>query len=197
MEQMHESTAAGLVQNPAGGLGSDPASQSKLAALSDHHLLRSLPRLGTDCLDLLHDVHALGDCPEDHVLAVEPRGLHGAEEELGAVGVGPRVGHGQDAGPRVLEREVLVGELVAVDRLAARAVASREVPSLAHEVGDDTMERATLEVERLAHLTRALLAGAEAAEVLSSLGRDIGSELHYNAACSRTVQSHVEEHFGI
>merc|ERR1719189_2629080 len=195
MEQMHESTAAGLVQNPAGGLGSDPASQSKLAALSDHHLLRSFSRLGADCLELLHDVHALGDGPEDHVLAVEPRGLHGAEEELRAVGVGPRVGHGQDAGARVLEREVLVGELAAVDRLGAVAV--REVPSLAHEVGNDTMERATLEVERLAHLASALLAGAEAAEVLSGLGRDIGSELHYNAACSRTVQSHVEEHFGI
>ena len=37
---------------------------------------------------------------------------------------------------------------------------------LAHEVGDNTVERAALEVERLAGFPRALLAGAEATEVL-------------------------------
>ena len=33
---------------------------------------------------------------EDDVLAIEPLGLGGAEEELGPVGVGPSVGHGED-----------------------------------------------------------------------------------------------------
>ena len=35
------------------------------------------------------------DLSEDNVLAIQPLGLGGAEEELGPVGVGPRVGHRQ------------------------------------------------------------------------------------------------------
>ena len=61
------------------------------------------------------------------MLAVEPGGLGRADEELGAVGVGSGVGHGEDAGAGVLEAEVLVLELVAVDGLAAGAVVVGEV----------------------------------------------------------------------
>ena len=50
----------------------------------------------------------------------------GAQEELRAVGAGAGVGHGEGARAGVLEREVLVGELGAVDRLAARACVCRE-----------------------------------------------------------------------
>merc|ERR1719409_2242779 len=79
----------------------------ELAAVGDDDLLGGLARGGADRLDGLDDVHALGD---------------GAEEKLGSVGVGTRVGHGEDAGAGVLELEVLVGEFGAVDGLAAGAV---------------------------------------------------------------------------
>ena len=59
----------------------------------------------------------------------------------------------------MLELEVLIRELCAVDGLAAGAVVVGEVASLAHEVGDDAVEGGALEAE-------ALLAGAERAEVL-------------------------------
>jgi hypothetical protein len=65
------------------------------------------------------------------VLAVEERRGDGAEEKLGPVGVGARVGHGEDAGSGVGEGEVLVGEGPAVDGLAARAVVVGEVTALA------------------------------------------------------------------
>ena len=71
----------------------------------------------------------------------------------------------------VLEGEVLVGELLAVDGLAAGTVAAGEVATLAHELRDDAVEGGALEVERLARLADALLAGAEAAEVLRIRGR--------------------------
>ena len=62
--------------------------------------------------DPLHDVEAglVVHPAEDDVFAVEPVGLDGGYEELGPVGVGTRVGHGQKAGGAVLHQEVLVVE---------------------------------------------------------------------------------------
>jgi len=51
-----------------------------------------------------------------HVLAVQPRCLDRAHEKLRAVGVGPRVRHAEGAGPRVLQLEVFVLELVAAQQ---------------------------------------------------------------------------------
>ena len=103
----------------------------ELAAVGDHDLLGGLAGGGTDALDGLDDFQTLGHGAEHDVLAVEPGGLHGAEEELGAVGVGARVGHGEDAGSGVGEGEVLVGEGPAVDGPTARAVVVGEVTALA------------------------------------------------------------------
>jgi hypothetical protein len=41
---------------------------------------------GADILNGLDDLKALDDLAEDDVLAVQPGGLDGADEELGAVG---------------------------------------------------------------------------------------------------------------
>lgn len=47
---------------------------------------------GTEGLNLLHDGHGLGvsDLAEDDVLAVEPGGDNGGDEELGAVATGKK-----------------------------------------------------------------------------------------------------------
>jgi hypothetical protein len=74
-----------------------------------------------------------------NVLAVQPGSLAGADEELGTVGVGTSVGHGQDTFTSVLQDEVLVGELGAVDGLSTGTVVVGEVTTLAHELGDDTV----------------------------------------------------------
>jgi len=55
---------------------------------------------------------------------------------LGSVGSGSGVSHRQDSGSLVLQGEVLVGELGAVDGLSAGSVVVGEVATLAHEVGD-------------------------------------------------------------
>ena len=68
-----------------------------LPTVGDDDLLVGLARLGAEALDLLDDVHPLDDLTEDDVLAVQPLGLGGAQEELGAVGVGAGVGHRQDS----------------------------------------------------------------------------------------------------
>ena len=49
------------------------------------------------------------------------RGDDGGDEELRPIGVLAGVGHGEETLLRVLELEVLVGELLAIDRLATSA----------------------------------------------------------------------------
>lgn len=93
------------------------------------------------------------------------------------------------------ELEVLIGELLAVDALAARAlyvlsvemlklvcglrslpyITTGEVTTLKHELRDHAVEFG-------ARVAEALLAGAEGAEVLDGLGDDIVEELEVDAA---------------
>jgi hypothetical protein len=87
--------------------------------------------------------------------------------------------------------------LLAVDALAAGAVAGGEVAALAHEVLDDAVEGGALVVERLAGLAHALLAGAEGAEVLGRLGHDVGVDLEDDLAEGLSALSHLEEHLGV
>merc|ERR1712004_275448 len=145
-----------------------------LAAVSDLDFLSGRARVGADLLNRVNDIHAADDAAEHNVLAIQPSGLNRAEEELGAVGVRASVGHGEDALASVLQDEVLIGELVTVDGLAASAVAPGEVATLAHEIRDNAVEVGALEVQGLARLASALLASAESAEVLGRLRGDVG-----------------------
>ena len=54
---------------------------------------------------------------------------HSGDEELAAIGVGSRIGHGQHVGLVVAQLEVLVGERVAIDGLSSGTIASSEVPA--------------------------------------------------------------------
>merc|ERR1711887_9741 len=126
--------------------------------------------------------------PKNHVLAVQPGGFGRAEEELASVGVGAGVGHGEDAGSGVLLDEILVGELFAVDGLAAGAVAAGKVASLAHEAGNDAVEGGP-------RIAESLLPGAESAEVLAGFWNDVSVQLHHDAPGLLSVNRYVEEDF--
>uniref|UniRef100_A0A3Q3WJT3 Uncharacterized protein n=1 Tax=Mola mola TaxID=94237 RepID=A0A3Q3WJT3_MOLML len=52
------------------------------------------------------------------------------KEELGAVGVGPCVSHGQHAWPIVPQFEVLISKLLPIDGFASSAIVSGKVPTL-------------------------------------------------------------------
>ena len=101
--------------------------------------------------------------------------------------------HGEDARAGVPELEVLIRELLAVDGLAAGAVAAGEVARLAHEVRDDAVEDAVLVAEGLARPADPLLAGAQRAEVLARLRGDVDAELERDATDGRAADAHVEE----
>lgn len=88
----------------------------------------------------------------------------------------------------MLQREVLVCEAFAVDRLTSTAVSVSEIASLgfagkrerkylAHKLGNDTMQCAALVVQRLSHLALSLFSGAQATEILRSFGNYVSTEL--------------------
>ena len=108
--------------------------------VGDDGRLGGLSGAGADLLESLHNILSFEDLTENGVSAIEPGGGREGDEELGAVGVGASVGHGEKEGLGVLQGEVLVSELVAVDGLATGAVAVREVATLGHEAGDDSVE---------------------------------------------------------
>ncbi len=130
------------------------------------------------------------------MLAVQVGGVDGGNEELRSVGVGASIGHGQQADAIVLQDEVLVGELGAVDALATTAITRSEVAALQHKLGDDTVERTTLVVKGLAGLASSLLASAKSSEVLGSLGDNVVTEDELDSASFLSVNGDVEEDNG-
>ncbi len=118
------------------------------------------------------------------MLAVKPGSLSGGDEELRAVGVGAGVGHREGA-DEVLDLEVFVGELGAVDALASHSIALCDVSSLNHERRDDSVENRVFETE-------ALFAGRERAEVLDGLGDGLAEEADDNAADGLAADGDVE-----
>jgi len=170
----------------------------QLTAVGDDHSLGGLAGLGAHGLDALDDVKAFLDAAVHAVLAIQPRGGHGADEELGAVGVRAGVGHGQDARLVVLHLvvQVLVGELHAVDGFTTRTVTGSEVTTLAHEFRNDAVESGALEVQRLAGLAHTLFTGAQGAEVGGGLRHDVVVQFEHNAAGGGAADGHVEENGG-
>ena len=138
-------------QRPVWGDASQGESESLWLAFEDVEGADGVAGLtvasGVALADALHDIHAADDAPEDAVFAIEVgRGAKG-DEELGAVGIGAGIGHGEDASTVVLEgeRASFVVKFVAG---AAGACASW-VATLGHEVADDAVEGCAV-VEALA-----------------------------------------------
>lgn len=107
-------------------------------------------------LYLAHRQQTVDDAPENGVLAVEEVRRSCRDEELASVRVRPRVRlristsplcfprertyHGEQSGRVVLDFEVLIIELAAVNGKRARSIVSDEIPALAHKLGD-TVDR--------------------------------------------------------
>lgn len=135
-----------------------------------------LARRGSLLLDGLDNVKTLDYLAEDDVLAVEPRSDDGGDEELGTIGVGTGIGHGKESRSSMLELEVLVGKLCAVDGFASGSISCGEIASLEHEVRDDSVEAA-------ARVTEAMLSSGELSEILGGLWDDAGKGVGAGCQC--------------
>ena len=91
---------------------------SDLTTVQDIDHLAGLPSPRAHLLDLPDDVEPRHHRAEHHVLPVQPTGLLRTDEELGAVGVRTRVGHGDNARPRVGQLEVLVFKVISEHRFS-------------------------------------------------------------------------------
>ncbi len=157
-----------------------------LTTVSDHDLTGSTTTVASEGFNLLDNIHTILDGTKNDVLSIKPGSLGGSDEELGSVGVGSSIGHGQETRTIVLQLEVLISKLGSIDGLATSSVSSGKVTTLAHELGDDTVEAASFVAE-------AGFTSAEGTEVLSGLGDNIGEELKGDAAKGFTIGGHIEE----
>ena len=71
----------------------------------------------------------------------------------------------------MLQLEVLILKLVAVDGLATSAIVISEISTLAHELGDDAMESGSLVGHSI------LFTGAQSSEIFGCAGNHISAEL--------------------
>jgi len=151
----------------------------------DLDFLAQFARLRAQALDFLNKIIVFDDFAKHDVRAIQPTSDDGGDKELRAVGVLSGVRHREEAGLCVLELEVLICEFLAVDRFSTSAVASGEITTLKHELGDDTMECGV-------GVAKAVLARAELAEILRGLGYDIVVQLEDDAACVGAADADVE-----
>ena len=169
---------------------------SELTAVLNEAWLGGLAGGGGDGVHGINNFLTLGHLSEDDVLTIEPGAGDEGDEELRAVGVWTSVGHGEEVRNGVLSFEVLIGELGTIDGLTTGSVLSSEVTTLSHEVSDDSVEGASLVGEGLAHLANTLLASAEGAEVLSSLG-SVSKKLELDSASGLATNVDVKENSGV
>ena len=81
---------------------------------------------------------------KDNVLWIEPMSFGSAEKELWAICIWPGICHRKDAWSSVLQLEVFIGELFTVDWLSTSSIVLGKVATLAHESGNDSVERGAL-----------------------------------------------------
>merc|ERR1712241_112050 len=128
----------------------------------------------------------VGDFSKDDMFAIEMRSCSGAQEELRPVRVRSCIRHRQNSRASVLVDEILVLKFVPVDGLAAGAIASREVSALAHELGNDTMKRASF-------ITITVLSAAKFLEIAHCFWDVLFVEIHDNTTFLFASDTDVEE----
>lgn len=151
--------------------------QRLLPALDDRHHTPRFATVRAVLFQFLHDILSLEDGAKDHVLSRQPLRLDRGDKELRSHLPGR-------AGRRQHVRAVEFGQFahaggempratlnVAVNALAARAVAVREIATLQHKIGNDAVELRSLVAERLAGDGAVpLFASGQGAEIFRRLG---------------------------
>ena len=168
---------------------------SEHSAIGNDNRLTCCSGLGANFLHSWKNIKAaFSNLSKDDVLAIEMWEVSEAKEELGAVCSWSSVGHGKDSLSRVLVLEVLIWEVRSVDGLTTSSISSSEISSLGHELWNDSMELASLEVKWLSKSSNSLLSCAKSSEVLRSIW-SISVEVNLNTSCRLSTDSNVKENW--
>eukprot|EP00967_Tisochrysis_lutea_P051853 scaffold64146_cov35-Tisochrysis_lutea.AAC.3 len=102
--------------------------------------------------------------------------------------------HGEEVRPvvRDVAHGPFIGELLAVDRFATRAVSTCHVTALAHEPWDDAVESGASIMKRHARGAGALLASTQCAEVIH--GRWAHSSKEFELDAPRWLAANIDVH---
>mmetsp|Transcript_17560 Transcript_17560/g.33405 ORF Transcript_17560/g.33405 Transcript_17560/m.33405 type:complete len:251 (+) Transcript_17560:149-901(+) len=175
--------------------GAHPASRllRQLASFSDGDQLGRHAASGAARLDVSDKVEAFEHFAEHHVLSIEPSRLGSGDEELGSVRVRASIGHGKVVGAQVTEAEVFVREAAAVDGFSTPSIATREVPSLDHEVRDDAVKLRASKLHLLSGRGHTTLASTQLSEVFDGFGDYVAEEPDDDAARFFAVNFHVKK----
>lgn len=126
---------------------------------------------GSDCIALfngIYNVLTLSDFTEDRVLSIEVRGRVVGDEELGAVGIGASISHGENSCFVVAEfADELIGELVS----RAAPTGAGGITALDHEVRDHAVELDVVVVAALGEVEEICAGGG------SSAGEECGFDV--------------------
>lgn len=166
-----------------------------LTAVFDFDLGSGTAAAAAQSFNGLNHIHAFGHATEHDVLAIEPLGFDGRDEELRSVCVRPCVGHAQQAWSIMHELKRLILELLAVNAFTAGTIAAGEVATLEHELRDDPVEEATFEVKILsfAILSFSFFAGAQSAEVFGRTRNIFAEEAHDDSTRILAIDCDVKE----
>lgn len=125
------------------------------------------------------------------------RGIH-----LRAIGAWTSISHGQDAGTSVLQVEILISKLCAIDTLSTSAIEIGEVTTLTHELWNHAMENSILVMQSFSAASNTFLSSAicsiqqnevgkrqsskgmipKSTEILGSPRHDFISQSHFNSS---------------
>lgn len=159
----------------------------QLAGVDNLDLRLWLAGWGTVAFDGLQGLATFNQLTKNNVMAVQPWTWDSGDEELGAVGVWAGIRHRKLTRLGVLDVEVLVLELVAVDGLTAVAVEVGDVTTLDHEPWNDSVEDGVF-------VAKALFARAQGSEVLSGLWNLLVKQVKHHSWLLGTANGDVEVH---
>ena len=171
--------------------------RSELAAISDHAWGFCATVLTSNRLKSIEDWESINNLAKNAMLSVQPCAWDEGHEELRSIGVWSGVGHREVSSSGMSDSEVLVSELHAIDRLSSGTVSSGEISSLSHELGDNSVERATLVAKWLSTLSNTLLSSAESSEILGGLWSLVSVELHGDSTGWLVTDGDIEENMWV
>merc|ERR1739840_18360 len=117
-------------------------------------VVKKIESFGSKRFNFLYNIHSFGHTAKYNMLSIQPCGLHSAQEKLTSIGSGTSIGHRQYAWTSMLQFEVLILKLVAINRFATSTILIGKVTSLTHEISDHSMKWTSF-------VTKSLLSGAQ------------------------------------